>query len=102
MKEKYELLDNNKDIEFATNILKAMAHPIRLKILCVLNNQELPVLEIVKQVGSSQSNISQHLDILRAKGILQSRRCGNKILCSIYDPKILEVISNMKNVLCTH
>jgi ArsR family transcriptional regulator len=43
-----------------------MAHPLRLKILCALKGNELPVLEIVKYVGSSQSNISQHIDISEA------------------------------------
>jgi ArsR family transcriptional regulator len=44
-----------------------------LKILCALKSDELPVLEIVEQVGSSQSNISQHIDILRTKGIIESQ-----------------------------
>jgi DNA-binding transcriptional ArsR family regulator len=77
------LLEKDEDIEKATKALKAMAHPLRLKILCALKNDELPVLEIVKQVGSSQSNISQHIDILRTKGIVESRRDGNKILCKV-------------------
>jgi transcriptional regulator, ArsR family len=49
------LLEKEEDIEKATKALKAMAHPLRLKILCALKDSELPVLEIVKQVGSSQS-----------------------------------------------
>ena len=77
------LLEKEEDIEKATKALKAMAHPLRLKILCALKADELPVLEIVKQVGSSQSNISQHIDILRTKDIVESRRDGNKILCKV-------------------
>jgi ArsR family transcriptional regulator len=56
-----KLLEKDEDINKATKALKAMAHPLRLKILCVLKSDELPVLEIVEQVGSSQSNISQHI-----------------------------------------
>ena len=78
-----------------------MAHPLRLKILCALKDSELPVLEIVKQVGSSQSNISQHIDILRTKGIVESRRDGNKILCKVKDPKILKLVANMQSVFCS-
>ena len=45
------LLEKEEDIEKATKALKAMAHPLRLKILCALKADELPVLEIVKQVA---------------------------------------------------
>jgi ArsR family transcriptional regulator len=95
------LLEKEEDIERATRALKAMAHPLRLKILCVLKNDELPVFEIVEQVGSSQSNISQHIDILRAKGIVESRRDGNKILCKVKDSKILKLVANMQAVFCS-
>jgi len=95
------LLEKDEDIEKATRALKAMAHPLRLKILCALADRELPVLEIVKQVGSSQSNISQHIDILRTKDIVESRRDGNKILCKVKDAKILKLVANMQDVFCT-
>jgi predicted transcriptional regulator len=45
-----------------------MSHPLRLKILCVLGDKEVSVQDIVENVGTSQSNISQHLAILRDKG----------------------------------
>ncbi len=95
------LLEKEEDIEKATKALKAMAHPLRLKILCALKNEEMPVLEIVKQVGSSQSNISQHIDILRTKDIVESRRDGNKILCKVKDTKILKLVANMQAVFCS-
>jgi DNA-binding transcriptional ArsR family regulator len=95
------LLEKEEDIEKATKALKAMAHPLRLKILCALKADELPVLEIVKQVGSSQSNISQHIDILRTRDIVESRRDGNKILCKVKDAKILKLVANMQAVFCS-
>ncbi len=95
------LLEKDEDIEKATKALKAMAHPLRLKILCALKDSELPVLEIVNQVGSSQSNISQHIDILRTKDIVESRRDGNKILCKVKDAKILKLVANMQAVFCS-
>ncbi len=95
------LLEKEEDIEKATKALKAMAHPLRLKILCVLKGDEMPVLEIVEQVGSSQSNISQHIDILRTKDIVESRRDGNKILCKVKDTKILKLVANMQAVFCS-
>jgi len=47
--------------------MRAIAHPLRLKILCVLGEHELSVQDIVEAVGTSQSNVSQHLAILREK-----------------------------------
>ena len=99
--EELQLLSREEDISRASNALKAMAHPIRLKILCTLGEDELSVLEIVSQVGTSQSNISQHLDILRDKQIITSRREGNKILCKVRDTQILNLISKMRDVFCT-
>jgi len=95
------LLEKEEDIEKATVALKAMAHPLRLKILCALKDGELPVLEIVKRVGSSQSNISQHIDILRTKGIVESRRDGNKILCKVKDVKVLKLVADVQIVFCS-
>lgn len=96
-----ELLEREEDIIKATNALKAMAHPLRLKILCALKSDELPVLEIVKYVGSSQSNISQHIEILRTKNIIESRRDGNRVLCKVKDAKILKLVANMQAVFCS-
>ena len=60
-----QLLKKQEHIDMASRVLKAIAHPLRLKILCVLGSEELSVQEIVDCVGTSQSNISQHLAILR-------------------------------------
>ena len=51
----------------AARALKAISHLLRLKILCVIGAEEACVQDIVDAVGTSQSNISQHLAILRAK-----------------------------------
>jgi ArsR family transcriptional regulator len=89
------------NIEKAAIALKAMGHPLRLKILCVLGNQELPVMDIVEQVGTTQSNVSQHIDILREKGIILSRREGSKILCRIRDEELLNLMTAMQRTFCS-
>jgi len=89
-----------ENISKASKALKAMGHPLRLKILCVIGEQELPVMDIVKQVGTTQSNISQHIDILREKEIIMSRREGSKILCKIRDHKILTLMDAMQHTFC--
>ena len=64
-----KLIDKEEDIQQAAQAIKAIAHPLRLKILCVLGDQEISVQDIVDQVGTSQSNISQHLAILRGRHV---------------------------------
>ena len=65
------LMTREEDISRASRSLKAMSHPLRLKILCTLGDQEVSVQDIVESVGTSQSNISQHLAILRDKMVLR-------------------------------
>ena len=69
----YSSVDQQKDVETASRSLKAMSHPLRLMILCKLGEDEFSVQDIVDNVGTSQSNISQHLAILRDKGIFSCR-----------------------------
>ena len=96
------LITNEEDILLASRSLKAMAHPLRLKILCILGgNSEVSVQDIVDQVGTSQSNISQHLSILRDKGILASRKDANKVYYRIGDQKILRLISSLRDAFCS-
>lgn len=96
------LITREEDIHTASRALKAMAHPLRLKILCILGaTTEVSVQDIVEQVGTSQSNISQHLSILRDKGILSSRKDANKVFYRIGDPKILQLIGSMRAAFCS-
>jgi DNA-binding transcriptional ArsR family regulator len=97
-----DLLAGDEDIERASRSLKAMSHPLRLKILCTLGDQEVSVQEIVEHVGTSQSNISQHLAILRDKGILASRKDANRVFYRVSDARTLRLIGMMREVFCTH
>ena len=100
--EKVVLITNEEDIIHASHSLKAMAHPLRLEILCILGGSgEVSVQDIVEQVGTSQSNISQHLSILREKGILASRKDANKVYYRIADPKILQLIGALREAFCS-
>jgi ArsR family transcriptional regulator len=94
------LLEREDHIEQAARALKAMAHPLRLKILCILGNQEVSVQEIVDCVGTSQSNISQHLAILREKGVLRTRKDANRVYYRVSDKRTLTLIGMMREVFC--
>lgn len=96
-----ELLQGDEDIDRASRSLKAMSHPLRLKILCTLGDQEVSVQDIVEQVGTSQSNISQHLAILRDKGILTSRKDANRVFYRVSDNRTLRLIGMMREVFCS-
>lgn len=96
------LIDNQEHIELAAHALKAIAHPLRLKILCVIGDREACVQEIVEAVGTSQSNISQHLAILRDKGVMVTRKDANRVYYRIGNERILLLIGMMREVFCAH
>jgi DNA-binding transcriptional ArsR family regulator len=95
------LITHDEDIDRASRSLKAMSHPLRLKILCTLRDDEVSVQDIVDRVGTSQSNISQHLAILRDKGILSSRKDANRVYYKVVDARTLKLIEMMRDVFCT-
>ncbi|GAB6141851.1 metalloregulator ArsR/SmtB family transcription factor [Methylosoma difficile] len=92
---------DDHDINQAARCIKAMSHPLRLKILCVLGNNAVSVQDIVEQVGTSQSNISQHLSILREKNILATKKEANRVYYSIDDARMLKLIEMMRDVFCS-
>ena len=96
-----KLIDKDADILQASLAMKAIAHPLRLKILCVLADNELSVHDIVDNVGTSQSNISQHLAILRDKGVLVTRKDANRVYYRIGDARTIKLIGMMREVFCT-
>ena len=95
------LIDRDEDIQQAARAVKAIAHPLRLKILCILGDQEVSVQDIVEQVGTSQSNISQHLSILRDQGVLATRKDANRVFYRIGDLRTLKLIGMMRDVFCS-
>lgn len=97
----FDLIGRSESIREASSAMQAMAHPLRLKILCLLGGQELSVLEIVDAVGTTQSNISQHLAVLRDNGILMARKEFNKVFYRIEDARILKMISLTREIFCS-
>lgn len=95
-----ELIGKQEQIDMAARAMKAIGHPLRLKILCVLGSEEISVQDIVDAVGTSQSNISQHLAILREKGVLKTRKAANRVYYRIGDARVLQLIGMMREVFC--
>ncbi len=93
-------VSGDENTTLTANALKAMAHPLRWKILCSLGEHELSVGEIVERTGTSQSNISQHLEQLRNKNIVVARKEANRIYYRIRNNQLLDLIGIMREVLC--
>jgi DNA-binding transcriptional ArsR family regulator len=97
----FDLIGKSENIREASEAMQAMAHPLRLKILCLVGSQELSVLEIVDAVGTSQSNISQHLAILRDHGLIEARKDANRVFYRIGDPRVLKMIALTREIFCS-
>ena len=80
------------NIENASKELKAIAHPLRLQILCFIGRKEVSVQDIVARVGTSQSNISQHLSVLRSKGVVATNKVANRVFYRVESPTILHMM----------
>jgi ArsR family transcriptional regulator len=85
--------------EMEVKIFKALAHPIRLKIVKKLSEGTLCVCELNNDVEFSQSNLSQHLRILKDAGIVTYERDGTRILYSIRNKKILEAVNLVQGMI---
>jgi len=79
-------------LEEAAAVLKAVAHPVRLRIVELLETGEKTVTELLTCLGTQQAYTSQQLNILKAKGVVAARRNGNQIHYSIAHPGAIKVI----------
>jgi DNA-binding transcriptional ArsR family regulator len=79
-------------LEKAADILKTVAHPARLQLIDFLQEGEKTVTELCDHLGTQQPYTSQQLALMKAKGILGSRRNGNQVLYSIVHPGVVKII----------
>ncbi len=100
MSEKVTVLFSDDQVENTTELLKSIAHPIRLKILCYLMAGEKKVSDIEQQFDSTISNISQHLTVLRKAGIITRRKQANFMFYSISNERIITLMQALKTSFC--
>lgn len=81
------------------NISKTLANPIRLAILHILRDGEKSVNELTDILGISQSNLSQHLALMRQVDIVKTRKQGTTIFYSVTNPKINQACDMVREVL---
>jgi len=75
-----------------SEFLKSLAHPVRISILRLLAPGERCVCELIAAIDIEQSNLSQHLSVLKRQGIIDSRKEGTKVIYRILHPSVLDVI----------
>lgn len=78
---------------------KVFSNPTRLEILHLLRYDELSVTELIKKSKLNQANISQHLAIMKAKGVVVSRRDGKNVHYSLANPKIVKAFDIIRDAL---
>ena len=81
------------------DMCKTISNPRRQAILDTIRDGEMTVSELIKKTGISQANLSQHLAILRSKGVVETRRDGNNVHYSISNLKIIEAYDLISEVL---
>jgi ArsR family transcriptional regulator, virulence genes transcriptional regulator len=86
--------------EQASEFLKSLANPVRLRILCLLAQGESPVGDIAEKLAARQSLISQHLALLRKDGLVRPRRDGQTIYYTLADERARKLIGVLYESFC--
>src|SRR3989344_8638837 len=80
-------------------LCKVFANPTRLEILNLLGDKEMSVTELIEKTKLTQSNISQHLSIMKGKWIVESNRRGKNTYYKLTNSKIIKAFDIIKEVL---
>jgi ArsR family transcriptional regulator len=85
--------------ELHADTCKALASPARLRIIALLGDGEMSVGELAEALGARKAYVSQHLAVMRQKGIVQARREGLNIYYRLTSPKVVQACELMREVL---
>jgi len=80
---------------------KTLGHPARMHILEVLRDGERPVSELIPEVGIEPSHLSRQLGVMRRANLIQARKVGSNVYCSVGDPMLFELLEVAKRVIRT-
>jgi ArsR family transcriptional regulator, virulence genes transcriptional regulator len=81
------------------DMCKVFSHPTRLEILNVLRAREIPVTELAKRLGVAIGNLSQHLNMMKQRRVLASRKEANNVYYRLANPKVLKAFDLMREIL---
>ena len=85
--------------EARAQVMKALAHPLRIEIADLLSKGEICVEDLAGRLGSERSNVSRHLSVLAGAGIVQNRKEGLKVFYSLKVPCVLNFFGCIEQVL---
>jgi DNA-binding transcriptional ArsR family regulator len=90
---------NREIFERQAVICKAFANPIRLEMLDLLGKGEWVVGDLQGKLGISKANMSQHIGVLKAAGVIETRRSGKQFYCALTIPEVKQACQLIHNVL---
>ena len=85
--------------ELTASVCHALNDPKRLMILYALSDRALSVGELCDELGASQSNVSQHLAVLRDRGLVETSRAARRVFYSLRDRRVLDAIDLLRSVM---
>jgi len=88
-----------KIFELQADICKIFSNAKRMEIINVLKDREVSASDLIEKIGLSKANLSQHMGVLRSKGVVLARREGLSIFYRIANPKIIQACDLMREVL---
>ncbi|MBW2073062.1 MAG: winged helix-turn-helix transcriptional regulator [Deltaproteobacteria bacterium] len=89
------LLDWEK-LEEAAAIFKSLGHPLRLRMVEILEHGEMSVKELQSRLGTQQSHTSQQLNRMKTLGLLKARRQGNQVFYSVARPAVFKILDCLR------
>jgi ArsR family transcriptional regulator len=90
---------NKRLYEIHAQFCSTLSNPVRLQVIDCLREEEKSVGELARMAKTSQANMSQHLTVMRQRGIVKSRKKGATVYYQLTNPKILKAFDLLKRVL---
>lgn len=100
-----DLVEEKMDLQlqqFKADFFKALAHPLRIRILELLSEGDKNVNELLTIIGAEGSSVSQQLSVLRNKNIVTGTKDGNRVLYSLRDPMIMDLLNIVRQIFNNH
>ncbi|MGY5451619.1 ArsR/SmtB family transcription factor [Agarivorans sp. MS3-6] len=95
-----DVLVMRENAELVSELLKTIAHPDRLVVLCLLSDSEMGVTELRQFSQNSQSAFSQHLKVLRESGLVEVRKEAQNVYYCLADPRIKQLLNSLQQQFC--
>lgn len=88
--------------QFKAEFFKALAHPLRIRMLDALRGGEVSVNELCVRLGAEQTTVSQQLGVLRNRNIVIGRKDGSSVYYSVHDPAIFRLLDVAREISNNH